>query len=113
LPGRSPEKVRSLRPDFGKLAGVPTRGVIVTAPSDDPRYDFISRFFAPSVGIDEDPVTGSAHRGLAPYWTNRLGKGDLSAYQASARGGVLRLRSDGDRVVLGGQAVTVWRGELL
>jgi PhzF family phenazine biosynthesis protein len=109
----SPEKVRSLRPEFRKLAAVPARGVIVTARCHEPPYDFISRFFAPAVGVDEDPVCGSAHCCLAPFWAERLQKQELLAYQASARGGVLRLRLNGDRVILGGQAVTVWQGELL
>ena len=109
----SAEIVRSLKPDFVKLGQAPTLGVIVTARSDDPRYDFISRFFAPALGVNEDPVCGSAHCVLAPYWAEKLGKTQLSAYQASARGGVLRLRLGGDRVALGGQAVTVWEGELL
>lgn len=109
----SPETVRSLRPDFRKLAEAPTLGAIVTAPSDDARFDFISRFFAPAMGVDEDPVCGSAHCCLTPYWAERLGKTELTAFQASARGGVLRLRLNGDRVVLGGRAVTVWQGELL
>ncbi|HUY92883.1 MAG TPA: PhzF family phenazine biosynthesis protein [Pirellulales bacterium] len=104
--------VRSLRPDFAKLGQAPTLGVIVTAHSDDPRFDFISRFFAPALGVDEDPVCGSAHCVLTPYWAEKLGKTQLLAYQASARGGVLRLRLGGDRVILGGQAVTVWQGEL-
>ena len=108
-----PDAVRALRPDFRKLMEVRTRGVIVTAHSDDPRYDFISRFFAPAVGIDEDPVCGSAHCCLTPYWAEQLGKRELTAYQASARGGVLRVRLNGDRVILGGQAVIVWEGELL
>ncbi|HEV7222265.1 MAG TPA: PhzF family phenazine biosynthesis protein [Pirellulales bacterium] len=105
--------VRSLRPDFRKLLDVPTRGVIATAASDDPKFDFISRFFAPALGVNEDPVCGSAHCCLTPYWAERLGKSQLTAYQASARGGVLRLKLDGDRVTLGGQAVTVWQGELV
>ena len=109
----SADVVRSLKPDFGKLGQAPTLGVIVTARSDDPRYDFISRFFAPALGVNEDPVCGSAHCVLAPYWAEKLGKTQLSAYQASARGGVLRLKFGGDRVTLGGQAVTVWQGELL
>lgn len=109
----SADAVRSLRPDFQKLGQIPVKGVIVTAPADDARFDFISRFFAPTLGIDEDPVCGSAHCCLAPYWAERLGKTELMAYQASVRGGVLRLRLNGDRVILGGQAVTVWRGELL
>lgn len=104
--------VRSVRPDFRRLGEVPARGVIVTAPSDDPRFDFVSRFFAPAVGVDEDPVCGSAHCCLTPYWSGRLGKRELSARQVSARGGVLRLRNRDDRIVLGGQAVTVLRGEL-
>jgi PhzF family phenazine biosynthesis protein len=109
----SPQAVRSVRPNFRKLAEEPTLGAIVTAASDDPRFDFISRFFAPAMGVDEDPVCGSAHCCLAPYWAERLGRTELTAFQASARGGVLRLRLNGDRVVLGGQAVTVWQGELL
>ena len=110
---QSPEEVRSLEPDFRKLAAIAVRGVIVTAASDDPRFDFISRFFAPAVGVDEDPVCGSAHCSLAPYWATELGKNELLAYQASARGGILRLRPSGDRVVIAGQAMTVWQGELL
>jgi PhzF family phenazine biosynthesis protein len=105
--------VRNVRPDFRKLGPITSRGVIVTARSDDPRYDFQSRFFAPAVGIDEDPVCGSAHCSLTPYWAEQLGKQELNAYQTSARGGVLRLKDHGDRVTLGGQAVTVWQGELV
>lgn len=104
--------LRALRPDVGLLARVPTRGVIVTARSDQPEYDFVSRFFGPRVGIDEDPVTGSAHCALAPYWAERLGRTELTGYQASVRGGVVRVRLAGDRVALQGQAVTVLRGEL-
>jgi len=107
------DAVRSLKPDFRKMEKIPVRGVIVTAPADDPRFDFVSRFFAPALGVDEDPVCGSAHCCLTPYWSERLRKSDLMAHQVSARGGVLRLRLNGDRVILGGQAVTVWRGELL
>ncbi len=103
----------SIRPDIRRLSEVPTRGIIVTAPSDDPAFDFVSRFFAPRVGIDEDPVCGSAHCCLTPYWSTRLGKQDLVAHQISARGGVLRLRNNEERVVLGGKAVTVLRGELV
>ena len=109
----SAEAVRSLKPDFRKLEKIPVRGVIVTAPADDPSFDFVSRFFAPALGVDEDPVCGSAHCCLTPYWAERLNKTDLMAHQVSARGGVLRLRLNGDRVILGGQAVIVWRGELL
>lgn len=108
----SEEIVRALLPDFRKLEKIPVRGVIVTALSDDPRFDFVDRFFAPAVGVDEDPVCGSAHCCLTPYWAERLGKPDLMAHQVSARGGVLRLKFKGDRVILGGQAVTIWKGEL-
>jgi len=109
----SAQAVRSVRPDYNTLREVRTRGVIVTSRADDPRFDFISRFFAPAVGVDEDPVCGSAHCSLTPYWSRQLGKKQLMAYQASRRGGVLRLEHQGDRVILGGQAVTVWEGELL
>ena len=105
--------VRKLSPDFRRLKDFPTRGVIVTSRSDNSRFDFVSRFFAPAVGIDEDPVTGSAHCCLAPYWAGVLGKTEMTAFQASARGGIVRVRSLGERVALGGEAVTVWRGELL
>ncbi len=104
--------VRGLQPDFGALLKLPVRGVIVTARSATPEFDFVSRFFAPAVGINEDPVTGSAHCYLTPYWADRLGKTEMIAYQASARGGILRVRLAGDRVILGGQAVTVLIGEL-
>ena len=103
--------VRSLAPDFGILKRLGVRGVIVTSRGSN-GYDFVSRFFAPGSGIDEDPVTGSAHCCLAPFWSSRLGKTEMLAYQASARGGVVRVRVEGDRVHLGGQAVTVLRGEL-
>lgn len=109
----SAETVRNLKPDFRKLERLPVRGVIVTSAADDVRFDFISRFFAPTVGVDEDPVCGSAHCCLTPFWAERLKKSNLMAKQVSARGGELRLRLNGDRVILGGQAVTVWRGELL
>ena len=104
--------VRQLDPDLGAVSRVKARGVIVTSRADKDQYDFVSRFFAPQSGVPEDPVTGSAHCALAPYWGARLGKKELMAFQASARGGELRLRLDGDRVRLGGQAVTVLRGEL-
>jgi PhzF family phenazine biosynthesis protein len=109
----SEQTIRSIQPDFGKLAQIPVRGVIITAPSDDPRFDFVDRFFAPNCGVNEDPVCGSAHCCLTPYWAERLGKTELTAHQVSTRGGVLRLKLNGDRVILGGQAVTVWRGELV
>jgi PhzF family phenazine biosynthesis protein len=108
----SEEAVRRLAPDFALLAKV-ARGVAVTSRSSSPEYDFASRFFAPSVGINEDPVTGSVHCSLGPYWSAKLKKRELTAYQASSRGGVLRLRVGGPRVYIGGQAVTVLRGELL
>jgi len=105
--------VRDLNPDTQLLRQIPSRGVIVTALSDDPQFDFISRFFAPQSGIDEDPVTGSVHCALAPYWQDRLGKNPLIGYQASRRGGVVRVNVQGDRVLLGGQALTTLRGMLL
>jgi PhzF family phenazine biosynthesis protein len=106
------EAVRSLRPDFARLATVPVRGVIVTAPASDGRHDFVSRFFAPASGVAEDPVTGSAHCCLGPYWATKLGKADLIGYQVSRRGGVVRVGVRGERVRLSGRAVTVLRGEL-
>jgi len=109
----SEETVRALQPDFTLLRKLPVRGVIVTARSAGPEFDFVSRFFAPGSGIDEDPATGSAHCALGPYWGRQLTKTELNAYQASARGAVVRVRWNGDRVILGGQAVTVLRGELL
>ena len=99
-----------MAPDFTKLLKVPMRGVIVTAKSVD--YDFVSRFFAPEVGIFEDPVTGSAHCCLGPYWSKKLGKDKLIAYQASERGGVLKVQVNGDRVLISGKAVTVMEGDL-
>lgn len=102
----------AVRPDFGALAQVDARGVIVTSRAATNGYDFVSRFFAPRAGVPEDPVTGSAHCELAPYWSSKLGRAELVGYQASARGGVVRVRLAGDRVILGGQAVTVLRGEL-
>ncbi len=104
--------LRGLKPNFTQLGTLPVRGVIVTSRSDSPQFDFVSRFFAPAAGINEDPVTGSAHCCLGPFWSNRLKKKEMLAYQASARGGVIRVRVNGDRVHLGGQAVTVLRGEL-
>jgi PhzF family phenazine biosynthesis protein len=105
--------LRALRPNFTLLEQVPVRGVIVTSRAASSGYDFVSRFFAPASGINEDPVTGSAHCCLGPFWQARLGRADLLAYQASARGGVVRVHCRGQRVLLGGQAVTVLRGELL
>ncbi len=106
------DAVRALNPDLDLLRTVPTRGVIVTAPSDRADAAFISRFFAPSVAIAEDAVTGSAHCALGPYWAARLGKSDLVGYQASARGGFVRVRVHGDRVDLLGRGLTVLRGAL-
>lgn len=104
--------VRAVRPDFAALRSVPG-GVIVTARADDPQYDFVSRYFAPWWGIDEDPVTGSAHCALAPHWAGRLEKTELVGRQISARGGVVAARVDGDRVLLSGGAVTVSQGILV
>jgi PhzF family phenazine biosynthesis protein len=109
---KSEEAVRAAAPDFTALKKVAARGVIVTARASGGGFDFVSRFFAPAVGVDEDPVTGSAHCALAPYWSERLGKTEMTGYQASARGGVVHVRVKGGRVVLGGQAVTVMTGEL-
>jgi PhzF family phenazine biosynthesis protein len=105
--------LRALAPNYSRLEGVPVRGVIVTCRSVALEYDFVSRFFAPRVGVNEDPVTGSAHATLAPFWGQRLGQRELVAYQASPRGGTLRVQLNGDRVAIAGQAVTVMRGELL
>ena len=109
----SEKDVHNLRPDHGVLRQLPVRGVIVTSRADAGDYDFVSRFFAPGSGIDEDPVTGSAHSCLTPYWAQRLGKNEMNAWQASPRGGAVRVRLVGDRVKLAGHAVTVLRGELV
>ncbi len=108
----SESTLRSLGPDFRALAQINMRGVIVTTAADETGIDFVSRFFAPSVGVDEDPVTGSAHCCLAVYWAKRLGKTSLIARQLSQRGGEVRMDLLGERVTLMGQAVTVYRGEL-
>ena len=107
------EELRDLNPDFVGLSSLPIRGLIVTAKSDVPEFDFLSRFFAPAAGINEDPVTGSAHCALAPFWAERLGKTEMTAYQCSPRGGVVKVKLAGDRVLLRGKAVTVLRGELV
>lgn len=109
----SEAQVRALQPDIAKLAAISVRGVIVTSQASTPGYDFVSRFFGPRVGVPEDPVTGSAHCVLSPFWSKRLGREELTGYQASPRGGVVRVHLDGDRVRLSGQAVTVLRGALL
>ena len=106
------EELSELDPDFVGLSSLPVRGFIVTAKSDVPEYDFLSRFFAPATGVREDPVTGSAHCALAPYWAKKLGKPEMTAFQASKRGGVVKVKLAGERVLLRGQAVTVLRGEL-
>jgi PhzF family phenazine biosynthesis protein len=116
---RTEADVERARPDLARLASLDARGVAITAPcGSDGRSrgvgaDFVSRFFAPAVGVPEDPVTGSAHCCLGPYWAERLGRPDVTGFQASARGGVVTVRVRGDRVTLGGVAVTVLRGGIL
>ena len=107
------DRVRRMQPDFVALRQLPSRGVIVTSQAETAGFDFVSRFFAPWVGINEDPVTGSAHCALGSYWAKKLGKNSMRAYQASARGGVLGVRPEGERVYLQGQAVTILSGDLL
>jgi len=109
----SAEEVRGLSPDLNLMSGCAPGRIIVTALSDDPRYDFISRYFAPGIGVPEDPVTGSAHCALASYWSNRLGKDEFHAYQASRRGGALKVKLVGERVYLTGQAVTMLEGRFV
>ena len=108
----SEQTVRAMSPDLVLLKKLDARGVIVTARSTATAYDFVSRFFAPGVGIDEDPVTGSAHCCLGPYWSKKLKKSDLVGYQASTRGGVVRVKITGDRVILAGKATTIFVGQL-
>ncbi len=107
------QTLMNLRPDLRKLADLSCRGVIVTSRSDDPGFDFASRFFAPRVGVDEDPVCGSAHCCLGPYWGQKLGKSELIGHPRSRRGGKVGVRVEGPRVFLIGRAVTVLRGELV
>lgn len=109
----SEELVRNLEPDFSLLRTVSIRGIMVTSAADSAEYDFVSRFFAPAVGVDEDPVTGSAHCCLGPFWSKKSGKNQFVAYQASPRGGIVRVEVAGNRVYLGGKAVTVLKGELV
>jgi PhzF family phenazine biosynthesis protein len=109
----SEDMIRGLRPDFTRLKALPVRGIMVTSRASTPGFDFVSRFFGPAVGIDEDPVTGSAHCCLGPYWGKHLAKTEMLAYQASARGGVVGVTVTGERVRLRGQAVTVMVAELL
>jgi len=108
----SEQVVREVEPDFVILERAAARGVIITAHAAGDEYDFVSRFFAPQTGVAEDPVTGSSHCCLAPYWARRLGRNELIGYQASARGGTVRVRVEGDRVILCGQAVTVFDADL-
>ncbi|MGV8918661.1 MAG: PhzF family phenazine biosynthesis protein [Pseudomonas sp.] len=107
----SEQAVRDCKPDMAALARLPWPGVIITAKGN--QHDFVSRYFAPGIGIPEDPVTGSTHCSLIPYWSNRLGKLGLTAYQCSARGGELFCRLEGDRVKIGGYARLVAKGTLL
>jgi PhzF family phenazine biosynthesis protein len=107
----SENALRRLRPDIRLLSRIRTRGVIVTARSYGD-YDFVSRFFGPAVGVAEDPVTGSAHCALGPYWSEKLGKRQVVGYQASERGGIVRVSNEGERVIISGKAVTVVRGTL-
>lgn len=109
----SEAEIRAVAPDFAALGKVDARGVIVTSRAAEEDIDFVSRFFGPAVGVNEDPVTGSAHCSLTPFWAERLGKAEMAAYQASARGGEIHVQMAGDRVLLRGQAVTVMRGELV
>ncbi len=109
----SEREVTDLSPDLRAIRAMGCRGLIVTARGEHPDRDFVSRFFAPSVGVDEDPVTGSAHCFLAPYWSEKLGGNELTGYQASTRGGVVGVELHGDRVRLKGQAITVLDGELI
>jgi PhzF family phenazine biosynthesis protein len=105
--------LRALKPDMNLLAAFPVRGVIVSSLSDNKEFDFVSRFFAPAYGIPEDPVTGSAYCALGPYWQAKLGKSDFTAFQASTRGGVVKVSARGERVLLCGQAILMSRVELL
>jgi PhzF family phenazine biosynthesis protein len=110
------DTVRALKPNHHLLRQLPVRGIIATSLANSANrqnYDFVSRFFAPGSGVDEDPVTGSAHCALAPYWAQRIGKVEMTGYQASPRGGIVKVRPVGDRVFLSGHAVTVLRGELI
>ncbi|MEX0873664.1 MAG: PhzF family phenazine biosynthesis protein [Actinomycetota bacterium] len=107
------ENVREARPDFARLGAIPDAWVCITSIATTGGFDFVSRFFAPQSGIDEDPVTGAAHCALADFWSVRSGRNEFRAYQCSKRGGVVHVSIDGDRVRLGGQAVTVLRAELV
>lgn len=106
-------QVRDASPDFKRLGAIPDAWTCITAPAETGGFDFVSRFFGPQAGIDEDPVTGSAHCALADFWSKRSGRTDFRAYQCSARGGVVFVRIESERVHIGGQAVTVLRGDLI
>jgi PhzF family phenazine biosynthesis protein len=110
---KTSNEIRQLKPDFIQLVKIPIHGLVVTARSDLEEFDFISRYFAPWVGINEDPVTGSAHACLAPYWEKRLKKRKMVAFQASSRGGVVRVEVQGNRVLISGQAIMILKGELI
>ena len=114
---QSESALAGLEPDFAEMKKLPVQGVIATAPADSDDCDFVSRYFGPAVGINEDPVTGSAHASLAPYWQEKLGKSKMNAKQISARGGAIRVRVEpseqrSDRIMISGQAVTTLKGEL-
>lgn len=109
----SEDTIKKLRPNFSQLLEIDMHGVIVTSRSNTKEFDFISRFFAPEIGVFEDPVTGSAHCSLATYWSKKLNKNSFDAYQASERGGILKVKLSGDRVFLLGEAITILRGELI
>lgn len=109
----SEDVVRQLRPQLNQIKLLPVRGVIVTARSADPTFDFVSRFFAPAIGLNEDQVSGSAHCTLGPFWADKLGKNELVGYQASSRGGVVRVTVFGERVSLEGESVPVMKTRLL
>ena len=102
------EQIEKMTPDFHALMQVDCRGIIVTAPGN--KFDFVSRFFAPQLGINEDPVTGSAHTKLIPYWANKLNKSSLTAAQLSNRSGIIHCENKADRVYIGGKAVTFFTG---
>jgi len=108
----SEAQVRNMKPDLEELKKVDCRALTITARSENNEYDFISRYFAPREGIDEDPVCASAHCALIPYWSNKLQKSQLTAYQASARGGLLKCENNGERVIISGKAKTVFKGSL-
>ncbi len=109
----SEKQVRELKPDFSLLSKLRVSGVIVTAVSSNDEYDFVSRYFTPAQGINEDPVTGSAHCSLTPYWSKKLRKKEMNAFQASSRGGMIKVKLGDERVFLTGQAVTILEGNLV